>query len=107
MSLTRWVPFSVPSDVQSSEPCELSQFSKRNVRPTLAKLRQSHGAMSSVPAAVPSDRQSPQPWVGSEAVNRSLPSTFVKLNGVEPPCPGQMSLTILVPAAVPSDRQSS
>ncbi len=112
MSLTRCVPASVPSLVQSSRPRSLLRSTVKNRRPfnttkSLTERDVVPGEMSLtryVPASVPSLRhKSPRtsknkspsaPTISSVRCNESVP-------------PGTISRTIWVPGSVPSVVQSS
>src|SRR5690349_9406259 len=130
MSLTRAVPFAVPSLFHSSLPWAPSSAAKNSVPPTAVRSvgaelfgwdgppgkEELPGQMSltiTVPLAVPSLFHSSRPWAPSSAVKNRVPLTAVRLAGAEllgrtdgPPGkglaePGKTSLTRAVPLAEP------
>src|SRR5262249_43082902 len=96
MSLTRTVPFVVPSLFHSSCPCWGSVAAKNSVLLTLVSrsgLDRSPLTVltETVPAAVPLLFHSCTPLIPSLAVKKSVPFTLVSSVGEELPLPGAMS----------------
>src|SRR5262247_2887810 len=112
MSLTRKVPWSVPSVLHNSVPCRDSTALKNSTFPDLANPEGDRGVGDDdvttivVPAAVPSLFHSSYAWPLKALNNRRSFST-AKSEGFEPVGPTTISFTRSVPPAVPSLFQSS